>query len=617
MKKDRESIYENMISDLFEIPIEEIDPAIKIIFKANAHQLEKIYKETEETNERVLKKLVSDLIPDNNLSIRPSFTIVKLNSKNKRLNIEPTEEFKIEGKDENGQSYKFYFTAIGHHNCPKVELKTIVAGNCYIDYNDPKEIVIKKIDGSNSNLNRTKVLWMGIDIEDTIKDNDQLSFFIGNKILDRFDYDNQLFNKAKWTIEGSDKELTTKLGIDHLFKNENLRKHEVSKLIGQRKKIYEQEIIDIFKNSFITLTELPTNFNLLKSESPSALENENFNGHFSDKKLLWLKAEFDTPLSINFIKNNPIYFNAFPLINRKLVTNQISKQNFNKILLPINTTEYFLGIESIHDDEYKRDKMVDNVYKEIDYVNFYDNETEGTYTIRQGSSIRRPDQEDIGNKINYLLDLIQEESISYKEMGTTELNENFDAIREASARIKESLPNIYKNEKKRSPYYCIVNCKENAALIYYDYWETQGDKIFKLDFQKKHKITNENGLVEESFTITPIQIVKKSVIKYGDKDSLKNTIVSRNKIVTIGDIENFCNDKYGDFIKGGLKIYKRIDRIEDKDGNSSFGKVIVVQVELKKELTGIVNKDFFRIQLQNGLNANTCFYTPIKIDIEN
>jgi len=39
----------------------------------------------------------------------------------------------------------------------------------------------------------------------------------------------------------------------------------------------------------------------------------------------------------------------------------------------------------------------------------------------------------------------------------------------------------------------------------------------------------------------------------------------------------------------------------------------VVQIQLNEEATKGLDKVFIKLQMQNGLNAKTTFYTPIKV----
>jgi len=625
MRKGRKDILESMLKfsnyywyDTAEdsvsnrlINVEDYDPVVDTIFKANAYELEKIYGEIEASNERILDNLVNTLIPDHNLLPKPSFTVAQIQPKFSRLKISPEDVFKIEGKDEIGTNIEYYFTTIGYHEYPKSNIAFLLTDNVFVDYSEDEPTIIEDIIEAQP-YKRTKTLWLGIEIVDEIETNDKLTFFIGDKILDPFDYDAQIFNQAKWHINGEEElPLDIKVGVQHFFNKEDDRKYEVSKFIEQRKNLYEQEIINYFNSSFVTLTGLPANLEELKKVKPYQLTNLNTNNWTNEKKLLWVKATFSAPISNKFLVENKFHLNSVLLINRKIKQQQIVKNNFDRILLPLPTEDYFLSINSIWDEKSNLGGAKAETYKEVDFINF--NDEPGTYTIRPGNSIRRVNQHDISTKIINLLDLIEEEYSSFKEGGVNRLKEDFDAIEKSVNRIRKQLPNIYESEAERTSFYCITNFRKKASIITYNYWETQGDKVNNIALKTGLDVSSDYITIGEAFTIIPIQKGRSSVNKINYHNNLKKAILSRNKIVTHGDIENYCYNTYPGLIKN-LHIEKSIAA---STGPSKYENIIIIQIQLNEEKAKGLDTGFVKLQIQNALNANTTFYTPIQVQFVN
>jgi len=621
MKKGRKEILESMLKfsnyywyDSADdsvsnqlINVEDYDPVIDLIFKANAYELEKIYSEIEDSDERILDNLVNTLIPDHNLLPSPAFTVAKIQPKFSRIKINPQDVFKIEGKDDVGTQIEYYFTTIGHHEYPKSEVAFVFTDNICLQYANNEQVILDDVIESKP-YQRTKTLWLGIDIEDNIEENDKLTLFIGAEILDTFNYDVQIFNKAKWHINGAKElPLNVQIGVQHFFNENNDRTFEISKFIGQRKNLYEQQIIDFFDNSFVTLSDLPKDLSELKKVKPNFVDKLNTNNWKNEKKLLWIKATFDAPISNNFITENKFYLNTLLLINRKLKKQQIVKNNFDRILLPLPTDDYFLSINSIWDEKSNINKEQAQTYKAVDYINF--NDEPGTYTTRPGSSVRRVDRHDISTKITNLVDLIEDEYSSFKEGGVNRMKEDFDNIEKAVNRIRKQLPNIYESESERITFYCVANFRKNTSIITYNYWETQGDKVDALALKTGLTISSDYVSLSESYTITSIQKGKASINKINYHNNLKKAILSRNKIVTIGDIENYCYSTYADLIQK-INVEKRIAAATQPN---KYENIIVVKIMLNEIAARKLDTAFFKIQIQNGLNANTTFYTPIQV----
>lgn len=621
MKKGRKEILESMLkfsnhywyNDAEDsvsnqlINVEEYDPVVDLIFKANAYELEKIYSEIEDSDERLLDNLVSTLIPDHNLLPTPAFTVAKIQPKFSRLKISSEDVFKIEGKDDIGTQVEYYFTTIGQHEYPKSELAFALTDNVCIDYSTEEPTILEDVIEAQD-YKRTKTLWLGINIEDEIDDKDKLTFFIGNEILDAFNYDVQIFNQAKWHINGEeDLPLDVKIGVQHFFNEEGDRKYEVSKFIEHRKNLYEQQIINFFDSSFVSFSGLPSNLSDLKKVKPYLMEKLNTQNWTNEKKLLWIKATFDAPISNKFITENQFYLNAILLVNRKLKKQQIVKNNFDRILLPLPTEDYFLSINSIWDEKSNLNEEKPQTYKAVDYINFKDEP--GTYTVRPGNSVRRVDQHDITTKIVNLVDLIEEEYSSFKEGGVNRLKEDFDAIEKSVNRIRKQLPNIYETEKERTAFYCVANFRKNASILTYNYWESQGDKVDALANKRGLEVSSDYLSLDDSYTITGIQKGRATVNKINYHNNLKKAILSRNKIVTLGDIQNYCYNTYPELIQK-MHIEKKIAASSNPN---QYENIIVVQIQLNEEAAKGLDTAFIKLQIQNGLNAQTTFYTPIQV----
>jgi len=625
MKKGRKEILESMLKfsnyywyDSSEdsvsnqlINVEDYDPVVDIIFKANAYELEKIYGEIETSNERILDNLVNTLIPDHNLLPKPAFTVAKIQPKFSRLRITPEDVFKIEGKDDIGTDVEYYFTTIGNHEYPNSAIRYILTDSICLDYTEDEIKTLDNVLQANP-YKRTKSMWLGIAIEDEIEDYDEISLFIGDKILDAFDFDTNTFSRAKWSVSGEQElQLKTEIGLKTFFKEDAKRNHEISKFIDRRKNLYEEEIIQYFNSSFVTLSGFPIQLSEIKTTKPHLTESINMDNWQNKEPLLWIKAEFETPIANQFIIDNPIHINALLLINRQLQKQQVVKNNFDRIVLPLPTQDYFLSIHSIWDEKSEGSNGQTNYYEEIDYINFDDKP--GTYTIRAGNSIRRVNQQDISTKIMNLVDLIEEEYSSFKEGGVNRLKEDFDAIEKSVNRIRKQLPNIYENEEIQTSFYTLANFRKRASIISYNYWETQGDKVNNIALKTGLEISSESLTLDRSFTIIPIQKGRSTVNKIHYHNNLKKAILSRNSIVTMGDIKNYCLTTFKSIVQS-VEVEKSIAP-SDKETHK-YENIILVKLKVDENEIKDLDKTFIKLQIQNALNSKSSFFTPIKVELE-
>ena len=90
---------------------------------------------------------------------------------------------------------------------------------------------------------------------------------------------------------------------------------------------------------------------------------------------------------------------------------------------------------------------------------------------------------------------------------------------------------------------------------------------------------------------------------------LKEAILSRNKIITKGDIEQYFH-RY----KDSIQVLNISRELSVNQQTQEYERVILVQLKLiRKTKKDKEVKEFMTARLQNELNAMTTFFTPIKI----
>jgi len=252
------------------------------------------------------------------------------------------------------------------------------------------------------------------------------------------------------------------------------------------------------------------------------------------------------------------------------------------------------------------------LYYEKDYIDFIDEP--GTYTVRSGDSVRRTSQLDTSMHILNLIDLIEDEYSAFKEAGINKLKDDFDSIEKGINRIRKQLPEIYRTGKNKVQFYALANFRDGANYIYYNYWETQGDLVNNAKLQTHLEITSDSFQLEDSYTVIPIQKGRTMLNKNNFHSSLKKLILSRNVLVTMADIENYCLTNYEEIIQS-LEIKKGIVRLNQVD--RKIDKVVQVIIKLKRSKEAEYDKEFLSTQIENELQEKSSFFTPIKVEIEN
>jgi len=340
------------------IDLETYDPAVDKIFKANAVELEKLYAEIGLSQQRVVTGLSRTLVPDSSLLPFPAVTVAQLNTKFGRIEITPEDSFMISGIDDVGDKHDYYFTALFDHEFPSCQLKYIITNATAIK--TERELEPIKTKTPPPAYRETKHIWIGLDIDKSIDLDDHIIFFLGNRIVDEFDRNYAVFcategkHKTTWKINGRDDlELNVHKGLKHFLENTSDAKVKdaTSNLLQalQVPYAYEQQIFTRFKDSFLTLKNLPDDLENYKQALPPLDEGIDFELP-KGASLLWVKLTFQLPIPNDFFLTNRLYVNCIPLLNRKLVQRNVSKSDFDRILLPMPTQDYFLSVNKIWDE---------------------------------------------------------------------------------------------------------------------------------------------------------------------------------------------------------------------------------------------------------------------------
>ena len=582
---------------------DEFDPVVDKIFKANALELEKLYAEIGESQREVIVGLSKALVPDQSLLPDPGYTIAQVKPKASRVYTEPEDKYIIGGQSDTGEKFEYYFTPLFEHNYPKCELVAILTENTAMQVDDNKPEVI----GSTPGGTETSFMWLGFKIG-KIEEQDFISFYLGNGIVDAFDKNYSIFHSAKWLLNGEpENELPLQIGIDGFISREN--KNIAPDLLDNLHvpNSHEKQILSRFRNSFIHLTVSPDlNAKELKSLAPPLLAESELMSNLDIKEpLVWIKLEFSLALPNEFLSYHKLYPNCIPLINRKLIEKYVVKSNYDRILLPMPTTDLFLDVHEVQDAKNREDDPP-TFYERVEFL--HPNNRPGSFMLRSGARVRRLNREDASRQIYRLLEVIQEEYSTFKEEGVNRLKEDFNVIEKAINRIKNQLPEYFREKEDKSSYFGLADFRPKASRLYYKYWETQGDAIQHLSDKTGLAVNSSDRKIAGCKSIIPIQKGKGELSADDFINQLKISLLSRGRILTRADVELYTQSRYGH-----LLIVDSISRklMMSEDGKLERG--ILVTIRWKSAQPKAM-KEFIRLELQNDLNAKSAFFTIIKVE---
>ncbi len=580
---------------------DDFDPIVDKIFKANALELEKLYAEIEESQREIIVGLSKALVPNESLLPVPGYTVAQIKPKVSRVFTSPEDKYVVSGQSDTGEKYEYYFTPLFEHNYPKCEVAAILTENVAMQVTGNVPEIVGSIPGGKE----TSHIWLGLNIG-KIEEQDIISFYLGNGIIDTFNKDYTVFHNAKWLLNGeAENELSVQTGIAGFIPK--IKKGNNGNLLDSLyiPNSHEKQILSRLRNSFIILT-VPPELEEAKNLAPPSLAVSELIAHLDIKEpLVWVKLEFSLAIPNEFFLHNILYPNTIPLVNRRLIEKYVVKSNYERILLPMPTKDLFLALHKVQDTKNREDDP-ETTYERVEFLQ--PNSRPGSFMLRSGSRVRRLNREDASRQIYRLLEVIREEYSTFKEEGVDRLKEDFNVIEKAINRIKRQLPEYFRENEAKSSYFGIADFRPKVSRLYYQYWETQGDAIVHLSDKIGLAVASSDRNIANSISIIPIQKGKGELTSDDFINQLKISLLSRGRIMTRGDVELYCQSRYGHLLKVD-SVTTKLMMLED----GKTGRGVLVTIVWKKDLPA-ATAEFIRLELQNDLNAKSAFFTQIKVE---
>ncbi len=594
--------YDDNEDNVKQLNPEDFDPIVDKIFKANAVELEKLYAEIDESHKEIVLGLSQSLLPDQSLLPEPGYTVAQIKPKASRVYTSIEDSFQTIGQSDTGEKFKYYFSPLFEHDYPKCEIVAILMDNVALQVENNEPVIVKELQGGTE----TSCIWLGLDIG-KVNEKDSISFFLGNNIVDEFDKNNHVFHSAKWLLNGEkEKELIVRKGISSF--NTHLKKGSPPNIFEAMDipNSYEKQIFSRLRNSFIHIST-PSDIENFKYRVPPLFEGSELTSTLDiSKPICWIKIELSLAIPNDFLIKNILYPNCIPLVNRNLKDSFVMKSNYDRILLPMPTSDFFLDVHKVQDTKNKEDDP-ETEYQRVDFL--HPDSRPGTFTLRSGSRVRRLNRTDATRRIHRLMEVIEDEYSTFKEKGVNRLKEDFDVIEKAINRIKSQLPDYFREKGSGVAYFCIANFRPKMSRLYYYYWETQGELIKHLGDKIGLEVSSSDINISDSKSIIPIQHGKGELSPDDYINQLKISLMSRGRIMTKGDIELYVQSRYRHMLKVE-NIGRKLMVLEE----GKRGRGILVTVKLLKLLTQ-KETELIRVELQNDLNAKSAFFTLIKVEV--
>lgn len=594
--------------DIHTSDLASFDPIVDLLMGACSVELEKVYQEISSSNARVLERLSKLLLPDVYKNTKPAHSVIYANPYVNNLALNKYFQFayvkKVQAKESSmreNQREVFFSPVIDY---PLIKASVAMIGTNTGLYS-VENLLFRQKAGGISSEKTSKFLWIGLELDDEPRNFKDIILYFDwltdprkEKLLEFLPFTTWYLNDSPLSyLWGFEKEQDARVADTFNLDNEY---------------IATQEILQYYYKHYITLHTQT----LLKNAGPEMLIScpDEFKQLYQandlkkiKNKYLWIKGAFPPFFTNDNIDDAVCQVNAVPVINRKLneLNYRILPETLNIIpLRDRNIDESFFNMESA--------KSVDgNPYlsTNLDELNQLKN---GSYVIRKGG-VQRFDQRQAKEYLDYMIDLLRDESAAFSVFGQEMLTTDITALNQALMRIEQKIVPKASGEEHTTDYLILKSfLKEDNVFI--EYWSTSGEMANNIAVGSDLNLYRGDDIDASS-----LKMISKST---GGKDELtssemlrafKQSLVSRGRIITVADIKSLCYSEMGSLIRD-VRVSKSF--VIDSAKKTGFKRVVKVEiVPSGKDMVSESEWLMYKLQIETKLNNLSFSDIPIEITL--
>lgn len=611
MRESKDKIKSRMIRNAariwgFQEPQSEssFDPVVSLLLGACAFELEKISSEINNTESRIIERLVNILTPQPITSPHPAYAIAFARPSRKGVRALPEYQFYVDIKvsdqyDKKVEDKQIFFSPTGTFNLTDGRVRYLAAQKRMYEIVDDqyKDIVAEMFKTPLPSSS----LYIGLEMNERLSDITLFFDIISDHLKQPF------FNElegCRWKIGDTwidaKKGITDQSQLDHdVFQLINREADLSSKISCHVNRYFSRQFVNIrLKDS----EEIPETESrkipdaIVKSVDKKELAN-------IDRNIIWIELQFNTTLSDELLENLTCSLNCFPVINRR--QNEFTGSTRDIInIIPLHTEDVFFDLKRVTNSN-------GEAYK-ISHFKGQGDLSKGSALLRQ-EGVGRFDSRTAMEYLEYLLELMKEESAAFNVIGSDMISSNLRELNQVIARLEKKIEDV--KLEKGDTAYLMLKPQEGDRQVFVEYWSINSTlanniragsmlNIYRaddLDYNSAKLMTTTTGGKDKPSTEARINTYRRS-------------LQSGNRVVTREDIKALCFEHCGDQVLQ-VDIEKGVDRGTSK--SVGFIRTIDIHLYLKKGLDmTLAEQNSLRQRLLVLLEERSSNIFPFRIFLE-
>lgn len=546
------------------------DPIVALLLEACAAELEKLSIELNNSHARIVERLIEVMSPASNAGAIPSRTIIhaKPTENNYRVSLE--HQFYCKKSIPNiydpvkPTSKEVYFGPTGNFDLTTADVEFMAFGNTMYNLSRSfhKEFFLK----SSKSLKPSSV-WIGIrclEPNDVLK---KLMFYVDVKNSHQREIFYHYLKQSHIYLGGN--KLNFKEGYNVTTKDLDVDA-VITKNYNRINQIYS-EVNKFYFDKFIHLTEditLEPSMLKVPSEITEIFESDKLNA-LND--VLWLKIEFPEVINSNIFESMSFALNSFPVINKRLIN---IAQRIDPYInyIPLVNDDHFLDLDTISDS------------KGFNYhIKQFTHNLEGGEATLRNNGVERFDERNASEIIQYLLELLKDESASFSVLGG-------DFVRNVIAEMNQLIATLEQQTKENSflksnfPYVVIksnlIDERNENDSFFINFWSTCGEDANDIKPGTRLDLPFGTDFFANTMYLVQPSVGGKTRLTSNEKIlSYRQALLSHGRVVTFADIKTFCLKHFGHTIS-----HIEVNKGTKTDPSLKTGFVRTIDIKVDKNL---------------------------------
>lgn len=586
------------------------DPLVGLLINACAAEIEKISREKNLSQFRLIEELARLLTPEAETRAVPAHAIALATPLKPREYITEDHQFilKVPGERPDRPFTELYFSPTGRFPVARAGVRFLAAHDRLYEIieNKYKDIAAHTFPGRHL---PNATLFIGLQVGPTTTGGtaggavpqaagpDELSFFFHstNEFKKNFFYEN--LGEAVWHLNGQ--EIERKKGYASSVEEDSGLQELLFKKYRSNEKT-GRSVNRFYKKQFITIGNL-SSLQAGHGKIPEALLGS-FDGDTLrelGKELVWLEVAFPEVVSHELFNDLLCFTNCFPVINRRQHELMYRlRQSLN--IIPLKSRDYFFDIRQIHDAGGKSYHVHQTTGEEA---------PSGESVLLRNTGAGRFKTQEASEVLHYLLETLKDETASYAAVGPDQIAGTVHEINRLIGDLEEKVSGMSVRE---TTFYLVMRNGQKGRNLFVEYWSTAGagannikpgtllDALKSIDLEQKNAVL--------------ITTTAGGRDRLSDEEKLiayKQALLSKERLVTAEDIRTFCFRQLGSRIRR-VDIQKGL--VTGENGKEGLVRTIDIVLTPNEEVyTSEKEWSFLLEDMLHKVQLNTAHTFPYRI----